>query len=57
MSLGRGRSEAWLIFRTGLSLLKQGKYTDAERSFNGAIALDPTNVIFKEALKISKVEK
>lgn len=55
--LGHGRDEAWLIFRTGVSLLKQGKYTDAERSFNGAIALDPTNVIFKEALKISKLEK
>src|SRR5207247_8298256 len=55
--LGRGMSEAWLIFRTGLSLLKQGKYIDAEKSFTEAIALEPYNVIFGEALEISKKRK
>lgn len=47
-------NEAWLIFRTGLSQLRQGKYIDAEKSFSEAIALEPYNMIFREALEISK---
>ena len=55
--LARDTNEAWLIFRTGISLLKQGKYTDAEKSFKEAIALEPTTIIFREALEISKRKK
>jgi tetratricopeptide (TPR) repeat protein len=50
-------NDAWMIFKTGLRLLKYGKYVDAEKLFNVASDLDPANLLFREALECAKALK
>jgi tetratricopeptide (TPR) repeat protein len=50
-------STAWDEYKEGLLQLRLGKYPGAEESFKEALRIDPSNLVFREALERARARK